>query len=67
VGKLKDQLMSVDCPPNSSEYVRGREEASRDILRSAGVVSEGMFIEINVAASIARGESPVTLRRSEKM
>jgi hypothetical protein len=59
--------MSVDLPPNSSEYVRGREEASQDILRAADVSSDGMFIEINVAASIARGEKPITLTRSERM
>jgi hypothetical protein len=67
VGKLKDQFISVDSPPSSEEYIRGREEASQDILRAADVVSDGMFIEINVAASIARGEKPVTLKRLENM
>ena len=66
MGKLKDQLMSVDVPP-SSEYLRGREEAALDILGSALGGSPGVYIDINVAAAIARGDDPVTLIRLENM
>jgi hypothetical protein len=66
MGKMKDKFMMVDSPA-SNEYFRGREEAALDILRSARGGSPGVYIDINVAAAIARGDDPVTLMRLENM